>query len=173
MLVVFIAGKSLSVEFRAHQQHRRERASKKLHSQFLIFWHCFSCDAVTAVCQWVSELVRRGEIKVQLPHLSEPPITRYPPATNTPCLLSPSLSSLHTQKATRQSETQKGGSAENGCVWFWWVCMSCEPQHLGLPFETASPGCRARHWKSANTWLTHQLSWKHTHTHTGSHTTAF
>lgn len=42
--------------------------------------------------------------------------------------------------------------------------LGCEPQHLGLPFETPSPGCGAWHWQSANTGLTHQLGWKRTHT---------
>lgn len=121
----FIAWNSLRVDcYSSSAMERRGGERRAIVSQFLTCCHSSSCDG--SVCQrvfefWISQLVRKGKIKVQFPRLSELPIRHYPPATNTLLRLSFTRFFIYIYKQERkethcESYSRTGNKKEKCCV---------------------------------------------------------
>lgn len=148
----FIAWNSLRVDcYSSSAMERRGGERRAIVSQFLTCCHSSSCDG--SVCQrvfefWISQLVRKGKIKVQFPRLSELPIRHYPPATNTLLRLSFTRFFIYINRKGRKHTVKVIVGPEirrKNAAWAWWCmcafgdgaweCTGCEPRDLGLPFE--------------------------------------
>lgn len=161
----FIAWNSLRVDcYSSSAMERRGGERRAIVSQFLTCCHSSSCDG--SVCQrvfefWISQLVRKGKIKVQFPRLSELPIRHYPPATNTLLRLSFTRFYIyiyinrkgrrHTVKVIVGPEIRRKNAA--------WACMRVH----GLRAAGSGVAIWVWAWQSAKAYLTHKTSWKITH----------
>ncbi len=129
----------------------------------------FSCSAVAGVCVsvslsfeflgWSEEARWKSGILTYRGCLSNTTNT-LPPLSFT-CFLLYTRKKWDTNWNTESRHSRDGNKRGKWCVCVCvcvclsWMCMGCEPQHLGLPFETTSTGCRAWAWQSANTCLIH------------------
>lgn len=171
----FIAWNSLRVDcYSSSAMERRGGERRAIVSQFLTRCHSSSCDG--SVCQrvfefWISQLVKKGKIKVQFPRLSELPIRHYPPATNTLLRLSfTRFFNIYIYKQERkethcESYSRTRNKKEKCCVSlmvhvrFWWGCMRVH----GLRAAGSGVAIWVWAWQSAKAYLTHKTSWKITH----------